>query len=125
MVRNSEVHARGAVAASLLAVLLSTSSCAHEFRRAGPAQTLVPGADLNRVELPQDSGLIVYDLSDPVVSTPATFEMAHIRDFSVVLNCSAEDHVVLGVIPTSAMTEDVVVRSRRGEFDSLLEECRD
>ncbi|WOO96613.1 hypothetical protein [Micrococcus terreus] len=51
--------------------------------------------------------------------------MAHIRDFSVVLNCSAEDHVVLGVIPTSAMTEDVVVRSRRGEFDSLLEECRD
>lgn len=70
---------------------------------------------------------IEYDLSAPILNTPASGSLATESDWTVVAGCPATktaEGSALGVIKSGAVTPAILQSARKGAFQHLLVECR-
>jgi hypothetical protein len=109
---------RRAAAVAVLALLLA--GCAPAERAPIVGGTLKAAMD----EYPSPN---VIDLSDPVAGLPASYdENADASAWIVIVACYAPNpqHTRdFGVIPTTAVTDDIRAAAKRGEYDRYVGNC--
>ena len=70
---------------------------------------------------------LVYDLSQPVLSSPASYTGIDEMAWTVVAGCALSDGKTggaVGIIPTTKITASLLREAKGGKFQKLLVECR-
>lgn len=117
----TSIHRR--IAIGVVTVLaLALAGCA------GPEPQPLVGLTVHQVRTgPPERGLIVYDLSAPVLGVEASYSSLQEMGWIVITACGETtdtnpDSVVIGVIPADDYPA-LADRAEAGEFDDLLGEC--
>lgn len=76
--------------------------------------------------LPLDTGLVVYDISFPIVGKESRYRSAESgpeEDWMVVAACGSSHSVAAAVLNIEDYTKETAKAARAGEFNYLLVEC--
>ena len=122
---------RGAVAIGLpVLVILSACTVTSPRPTHSPRATIeaLAGLSIDQAQkLFHGDPQIEYDLSAPILNTPASGSLATEFDWTVVAGCAASNKgngSALGVIKSGAVTPAILRSARKGAYQHLLVECR-
>lgn len=112
----------GIVAAASLLMLLTGCTSAPEPT---PTPADVVGFTLEEArDVITVDAVLIYDLSEPVLEQPPTYSDGQPQDeWTVIVQCTADNGFAMGVIPTVDATSEVLAEARDGVYRDLLTEC--
>lgn len=106
---------------ALLGISLVLSGCTGGDKE--PVSVVGETLDVARKFMPE-GGLVIYDLSYPILGLPSTYTDGELQTaWLVVVHCHADHAEALGVIPVADNTPEILDEATAGEFNQYLVEC--